>query len=125
MTKQVIIIRRDLKMRRGKEISQGAHAAMKWIVDRLQEDKKGAFSLELSETEQEWVKGIFTKVTCQVDSIDELLAIHKKAKDAGLITSIIEDSGKTEFDGPTITAIAIGPDKNEEIDKITGNLKLY
>lgn len=28
--KQVIVVRKDLKLRRGKEIAQGAHAAMAW-----------------------------------------------------------------------------------------------
>ena len=35
LTKQVIVIRRDLKMRRGKEIAQGAHASMLWLADRV------------------------------------------------------------------------------------------
>ena len=32
-TKQVIVIRRDLRMRRGKEIAQGAHAATAWLAE--------------------------------------------------------------------------------------------
>jgi PTH2 family peptidyl-tRNA hydrolase len=35
--KQVIVIRKDLKMRRGKEIAQGAHAAMAWLTNRLRQ----------------------------------------------------------------------------------------
>ena len=34
-TKQVIVIRKDLKMRRGKEIAQGCHAAMAFITRRI------------------------------------------------------------------------------------------
>ena len=34
-TKQVIVIRRDLRMRRGKEIAQGAHASMAWLRQRV------------------------------------------------------------------------------------------
>jgi peptidyl-tRNA hydrolase len=33
-TKQVIVIQRGLKMRRGKEISQGCHAAMSFLTKR-------------------------------------------------------------------------------------------
>lgn len=34
-TKQVIVIRRDLKMRRGKEIAQGSHASMAFMSHLL------------------------------------------------------------------------------------------
>lgn len=33
--KQVIVIRRDLRMRRGKEIAQDAHASIAWLTSRL------------------------------------------------------------------------------------------
>lgn len=140
-TKQVIVIRRDLKMRRGKEISQGAHASMKWLTKRIvqlnllegsygvgefnEADRKNLFALELSKPEQDWVKGLFTKITCKVNSLEELLELHQKAKDFGIITEIVEDAGLTEFDGPTITAIAIGPDLSDNINKITSHLELY
>ena len=35
--KQVIVIRRDLKMRRGKEIAQGAHASSSWLANLVVE----------------------------------------------------------------------------------------
>jgi len=34
-TKQVIVIRKDLKMRRGKEIAQGAHASIAFLTARF------------------------------------------------------------------------------------------
>ncbi len=42
--KQVICVRHDLKMRRGKQIAQGSHAAMSFICRRLQE--AGSVSLD-------------------------------------------------------------------------------
>ena len=113
--KQVIIIRKDLKMRRGKEIAQGAHASMSFIL-------KGDFKrAELTE----WLETGQTKICLQVDSEDELLELDKKAKEIGLTSNIITDAGRTEFGGvSTRTCIAIGPNKSEDIDKITKHLKL-
>jgi len=122
--KQVIVIRRDLKMRRGKEISQGSHAAMMWLSERLRRFMYG--NPHLTEEEMEWMAGTFTKITLQVDSEEALLEIFNKARDKGLTAFLVTDSGKTEFDGvPTITALAIGPHEAEKIDEITKDLKLY
>lgn len=121
-TKQVIVIRRDLKMRRGKEISQGAHAAMMWLIERANRPHICSFSYD----ESEWMNGLFTKVTVQVDSEKELLDIYNKAKEQGLTAYYVTDVGKTEFGGvPTITALAIGPNESEKIDLVTKELKLY
>ena len=122
--KQVICMRHDLKMRRGKQIAQGAHASMSFICRRLQEG--GSVSLsDFSEVERAWLTGSFAKICCRVDSEDELMKIHDEAIAAGLEVHLITDSGKTEFHGvPTRTCLAIGPDDAEKIDEITGHLQL-
>lgn len=131
-TKQVIIIRKDLKMRRGKECAQAAHASMgvftKQASTTADPFKPAAIYLvsPINEAAREWLKGSFTKVTVTVDSEQELLDLEQKAKDAKILHCLITDSGKTEFNGtPTKTVLAIGPGWSDEIDKITGNLKLY
>ena len=69
--------------------------------------------------------GLFTKICVSCDSEQELEELYKKAKDAKLPCSLIVDAGLTEFNGtPTKTCIAIGPANSEEINKITGHLKL-
>ena len=114
--KQVIIIRKDLKMRRGKEIAQGSHAAMAFLLN-------GNFK---SDNLTKWLQGGQTKVCLQIHSEKELLELHKKAKEMGLTSNIITDAGRTEFGGvPTKTCMAIGPNKSKDIDKVTGDLKLY
>ena len=121
---QMIVMRHDLKMRRGKQIAQGAHASMSFICRRLQ--KQGSVSLDdFSEVERTWLTGAFAKVCCRVNSEEELMSIHDKAKAAGLEVHLITDSGKTEFHGqPTRTCLAIGPDVAEKIDVLTGHLEL-
>lgn len=118
--KQVIVMRKDLKMRRGKEISQGAHAAMAFMTNKIKAG--GTFD----EMEMAWIKGIFTKVCVRVDSEADLDAIGEAAKKAGLQVHVMTDAGKTEFAGvPTKTCLAIGPDLPEKIDPITRHLELY
>ena len=129
--KQVIVIRRDLGMRRGKEIAQGAHAAMAWLTRRMDVGVSTEFDdfvtvLTLSQAEHAWVTGSFTKVTLQVQSLDELMAVFDEAEATGLTVSLITDAGKTEFAGePTVTCLAIGPDYAGLIDPITKDLRLY
>jgi PTH2 family peptidyl-tRNA hydrolase len=125
-------MRKDLKMRRGKECAQAAHAAMAWLVEilypsgREADDGYEKYSIDLSVEEEEWLNGLHTKVCLQVNSEAELMAVHDAAKAVGLTAHIITDVGLTEFGGvPTRTCLAIGPDLAEDIDKVTGHLKLY
>jgi PTH2 family peptidyl-tRNA hydrolase len=126
MVKQVIVVRHDLKMRKGKIGAQCSHASMKVFFDRFKNEKKNVYSIKVSDEMNEWIQGAFTKIVVYVNSEEELLAIYDRAKEAGLPCSLIKDNGLTEFGGvPTHTCIAIGPDKAEKIDLITGNLPLY
>ena len=118
--KQVIVMRRDLGMRRGKEIAQGAHASMIWLALRIRQPGYG-----FTEAERRWLDGPFTKVCVRVESEEELLAVVEKAQEAGVLVQLCVDAGRTEFHGvPTPTCCAVGPDYPERIDPITGHLKL-
>jgi len=123
-TKQVIVIRKDLKMRKGKMVAQGAHASMKVFFDiGLVTD--GMLTIDLDEAMQEWVGGLFTKICVSVNSEEELLEIYATAQSIGLPCSLIQDAGLTEFNGvATYTAVAIGPARNEEVDEVTKALPL-
>jgi len=138
-TKQIIILRKDLNMRKGKMVSQGAHASMKVILDMMKSemmitspvdyyaDKVEVRTLALPNDSalKDWINGIFTKVCVSVNSEEELVDIYETAKSMGIPCSIIIDSGLTEFDGvPTKTAVAIGPYWEDKINEVTGNLKL-
>ena len=130
--KQVIVVRHDLKMRKGKLAAQVAHASMKVILDLMspiQSRMPGYYMKKLvvpqSDPLAEWLKGAFAKIVVYVDSEEELLEIERQAQEAGIRTALITDAGRTEFHGnPTKTCVAIGPDDPEKINKITGHLKL-
>lgn len=112
--KQIIVIRKDLGMTAGKMVAQGAHASMVAVLDNPDDDRV-----------KEWLMNSFTKICVRIESEDDLLDIYEKAKGAGLIAALITDNGKTMFHGvPTHTAVAVGPDTDENIDPVTGHLKL-
>jgi PTH2 family peptidyl-tRNA hydrolase len=128
-TKQVIVIRRDLRMRRGKEIAQGAHASMAWLRQRIMPHLTPAGradQVRFSEAERVWLDVSMRKVTVKVASEQELLDVYGKALAAGLVVELITDRGLTEFGGvPTRTCLAVGPDYDDLIDPVTGDLELY
>jgi len=124
--KQVIVIRKDLKMRRGKEIAQGSHASISFLTRRLRKQSGSTRSITLTPVMRKWIKDKFRKICVYVESEEELNFIYVAAVSAGLESHIITDAGTTEFGGvPTKTCVAIGPDSDERIDPITGDLPLY
>jgi PTH2 family peptidyl-tRNA hydrolase len=125
LAKQVIVMRKDLNMRRGKMIAQGAHASMKVLLDRRQASDATTTTIALTPALAQWLEGRFTKVCVYVRSEDELMAIYEQALAAGLLAALIVDAGVTEFGGiPTRTCCAIGPDWAEAVDLVTGALPL-
>jgi peptidyl-tRNA hydrolase, PTH2 family len=130
--KQALIIRRDLHMRRGKEIAQGSHASMAFLTRRILDASVPAVPGEsplaglFTPAEIQWMRGGMAKICLQVPSEADLVSLHDKARAAGLSAELIRDSGKTEFGGvPTLTCLAIGPDEADKVDAVTGDLKLY
>lgn len=134
-TKMILVIRKDLKMRRGKEIAQACHGAVGAILSQIEKHTHyyGVTQVELTDRvlvadkpTLEWIDGMFRKITVTVNSEKELLDLKQKCDDNGIRTTLIEDNGLTEFHGiKTKTVLAIGPDYDEKLDSITGNLSLY
>jgi len=124
--KQVIVMRKDLGMRKGKMIAQGAHASLKVVLDAGELAPGGAaFSIRLDPAMAAWLGGRFTKVCVSVDSEAALEAIVAQARAAGVPCALIIDAGVTEFHGvPTKTCCAIGPAWADAVDAITGGLSL-
>lgn len=121
MTKQVIVIRKDLNMRKGKMCAQAAHASMSFLTRNI----NGGGNIILSYEQLEWLEESFKKVVVSVNSEEELLTLHVAALQAGLTSHLVTDSGATEFAGiPTHTCIAIGPHHDGCFAALTDSLPL-
>ncbi len=110
--KQVIVVRTDLKLGKGKLAAQVAHASIASFL------KAGFF------TKRKWLSEGMKKVVLKVGSEKELLKLYEKAKKKHLPCALIRDAGLTQLKPGTVTALGIGPAEEEKIDEITGKLKL-
>lgn len=125
-TKQVIVVRKDLKMGTGKMGAQIAHAAMAAaFTNYLTDNGDLVWDYIPPKEAREWLRDAFTKICVWAKDEEELLDIYMKARQSDLPCSLIKDNGRTVFKGiPTFTTVGVGPGEISEIDKITGHLPL-
>lgn len=112
MYKQVILVRQDLKLPKGKLAAQVSHAS---VASLLKSNKKIV---------KAWESEGMKKVVLKVKDLDELMGYKKKAEDNKLVVSLISDQGRTVLEPGTITCLGIGPDEEQKIDKVSGKLKM-
>ncbi|RNJ77223.1 MAG: peptidyl-tRNA hydrolase [Nitrosopumilus sp. H8] len=112
--KQVIAVRTDLDMGRGKIAAQVGHACVMGAerVKRTNPDWYGDW----------W--GMQKKIVVRVDGLGGIEDVRRKAIDANLPWSQVSDAGHTQLAPGTITCISIGPAPEDLVDRITGDLKL-
>ncbi|MBI2102276.1 peptidyl-tRNA hydrolase [Candidatus Woesearchaeota archaeon] len=110
--KQVILVRQDLKLPKGKLAAQAAHASVEAVLKSDPKDVKT------------WRAEGMAKIVLKVKDEKELVALFQKAKDENLVSSLITDAGRTVIAPGTRTCAAIGPSDEEDIDLITGKLAL-
>jgi len=110
--KQVILVRADLKLPKGKLAVQVAHASVDCVL--LSKRKKV----------MRWRKQGMKKIVLKVKDLKELRRYHFLAMENGFIKSLISDAGHTVVESGTITCLGIGPDISEKIDEISKNLKM-
>lgn len=116
--KQVYIVRTDLEMGKGKIAAQCCHAAVKCVSDIL---SRGGDAKKLLD-KWEWQGS--RKVVLKTSSEEELSQLIRTAKKSGLYATTIRDAGRTQIAAGSMTVGLIGPAREEEIDAISGHLKL-
>lgn len=112
MYKQVIMVRQDLKLPKGKLAVQVAHAC---VESALNSDH---------DIVDEWRRMGAKKVVVKVKDLEELEQYYRKAKQAKFTACKISDAGKTVLAPGTVTCACIGPAREEQVDTVTGSLKI-
>ncbi len=113
--KQVILVRKDLALPKGKLCVQVAHASLTAFLETRRRHPQWA---------EEWLEQSQKKIVLKVNDLKELLEIYNKAKQIKLPVALIRDAGLTVLPPDTITCVGIGPAPEDILDKITGHLKL-
>jgi PTH2 family peptidyl-tRNA hydrolase len=111
--KQAIVARADLGMGEGKLAAQVAHAAL-----QAAEDADGT-------VRREWKGEGQKKVVLQADGETQLFELADAAERAGLPHAVVRDAGHTQLEPGTVTALAVGPARDDDVDRVTGELPLY
>lgn len=113
--KQVIVVRKDLRMGTGKIASQVGHAAVLGVEESRKSNKL-------------WLKNWFEegqpKIVVKVNDLEELLEVLKDAEDLRVPVIVVHDRGLTQIPSGTLTCICLGPAPSDIIDKVTSELKL-
>ncbi|CAF88375.1 unnamed protein product, partial [Tetraodon nigroviridis] len=100
--KMVLVVRKDLKMGKGKEVQVRNPSLLK---------------------QQEYCGQ--PKVVVKAPDEDNLMDLLNHAKEVGLPVSLIQDAGRTQMAPGSRTVLGIGPGPADLIDRVTGDLKLY
>ena len=111
--KQVIVIRQDLKLPKGKAAAQAAHASVEAVL---------ASPRQLVDA---WHRQGMKKIVVKVTGESQLRELQRRARAHGVISRSITDAGKTVVAPGTLTAVGIGPDQEGKIDQLTGDLPMY
>jgi len=130
--KQVIVVRGDLPellKRKGKLAAQVSHASLGAVFsESVVKDDSFTGSefkmIPMNPVLAHWFNEEFTKVVVKCENEQQLLQLHEKVKQAGLLNALIKDAGHTVFSEPTYTCLGIGPAVSGDIDAITGSLPL-
>ena len=113
--KMIFLVNKSLKMGRGKECAQVAHASMALGRQCQEQDPT---SLELWENES------YAKVVLKADSLEEMEEVAKMASEQGMPNVMIADAGRTQIPSGSHTVLGLGPAPSSVLDELTGQFKL-
>ena len=115
-----------MKLRRAEAAALASKASMTFIIEGDESDRGGSVKVDLSGIEAEWMLGSATRIVLGVASEESMRKLLLKAEIQGVSTyEITGVSGDTLDEGIQLIAASLGPDDEDKLDLITGNLKLF
>ncbi len=114
MLKMVIVVNSSIKMGCGKMAAQVAHAAVECAFTSYRKNE---------DIFQKWMEEGQKKVVLKAPE-KEIMKIEREAEEMGINVVMIKDAGLTQLEPGTLTTMALGPDKEEKLDELTGHLPL-
>ena len=112
MLKQIIVLRKDLKLGKGKIAVQVAHASLE------------SYKISKKRILKKWEKQGSKKVVLKADDLKALMKVKRALDKNNIRYVIIRDAGLTQIPPGTITCIGIEEMGEEKIDNITRKLKM-
>jgi len=113
--KQVIVVRQDLKMGKGKLAVQVAHAAVA-SAEQARRYKPSWYD--------SWIHENQAKICVKIETEEELRTLKGRIDEIGIPNALIQDAGLTQLEPGTTTCLGIGPLPSDMADRYTGELKL-
>ena len=107
-----MVVRTDLKMGKGKIAAQCCHACL------------GAFRRCDVKILRQWFRLGQTKVVVKVNDREGLRNVAKKAASLDIPFYLVADAGRTQIAPGSETVCAVGPAKVDQVEAVTGHLKL-
>lgn len=113
--KMVFVVNHELKMGKGKIAAQVAHAAVKATLSCGERDPALLDA---------WFKTGQKKICVKGESAQHLESLSLEGNNRGIMANKIHDAGHTQIPAGSFTVLALGPCSDEEVESITGDLKL-
>ncbi len=113
--KQVIIVRSDIEMGRGKVAAQVAHASLMSYFEAESMDREIA---------RKWLETGEKKIVLKLEGEDALRKFFEAFKFKKIPCALVSDAGFTQIPPGTKTALGVGPWASGDIDLLTRGLKL-
>lgn len=110
--KQAIVVRTDLGMGTGKLAAQAAHASLMAYEEAPERERR------------RWKGENQKKIVLEVGGEAELFELAERARAAGVPNAVVRDAGHTQLEPGTVTTLGVGPDDDEAVDRVTGDLSL-
>jgi peptidyl-tRNA hydrolase len=122
--KMVIVVRKDLSMRKGKFAAQVASASMQFLIDNNESARGDELHVKMSHEEAIWLRGMMSRVIAIIDTESALKDLILKAELKGVPVYPVYDSRVTPEGDKTLTCAAFGPAEGDDVSMILGKLKV-